>query len=202
MVFIDILAMQLFVLGFSGLILAYMTIKTVWCSKDGKDGWRVMQSGKIPLALLGIVVLVTSLFGQFAWPLPGSYNILFYDVYLMFGVFLIGAAWIIHSKLRLEYLGFFALLIGAMTVFYGYSGYKLGMTSSPIALLGLYTLFGVAGILGYPVTLMFDRMQDKKKSGLGWILVFALFALALVLGSLLAVYIGVSAVPAHLASPP
>lgn len=203
MPFTDILTAQLFVLGISGLVLAYTVIKGILHYRQGGDIEHAMKSGQAPLTLLGLYVLISGLYGQFIWPLPGSYNILFYDIYPLWGMFLLASAWVLHSKLRLQYAGFFALLIGCMTILYGVSGYRLGLTSVPLALLGLYGLFGLAGILGYPVTLMFDRAQTKRKNRwAGWALILAVFLIVLILASLLAMYIGMSAIPVHLASPP
>lgn len=204
MVFIDLLTGQLFVLGFSGLILAYTTITGALAYRKGKDIMHVMESGRIPLALLGGYILLTGLFGQFTWPLPGSYNILYYDIFPLWGIFLLASAWALHSKMKLQYVGLLALLIGCMSVFYGYSGYELGLSSAPIAVLGLFGLFGLAGIFGYPVTLMFDREMEKRKANksLVWIVILAIFLIALIFASLLAIYIGASAVPVHLKSAP
>ena len=83
------------------------------------------------------------------------------------------------------------------------TGYHLGLTAAPIALLGLYLSFGIAGVLGFPVTLIFDKEEAlTKKISVGWVVIMLLFCLFLFLGSMLAIYIGVLAVPAHLASPP
>ncbi len=203
MAFIDILAMQLFALGFSGLVLLYMTVATYLSYRRGDHGLEHITSGQIPLAALGFYAVVTGLWGQFVWPLPGSYNILFYDIYPLWGMFLIGAAWGLHSKLKLQYTGFFALLIGCASIIYGFYGYNLGLTSAPLALLALYTLFGIGGILGYPMTLMVDRAEEKiKNRSVVWKIMLAGFILSILLGSLLALFIGINAIPAHLASAP
>lgn len=50
---------------------------------------------------------------------------------------------------------------------------------------------------------MFDRAQEKAKNKWkGWYAIMAAFVVALLLGSALAIYIGVNAIPLHLASPP
>jgi putative membrane protein len=162
-----------------------------------------MRSGQIPLALLGLYILITGLYGQFTWPLPGSYNILYYDIFPFWGLFLLASAWALHSKLKLQFVGLFSLLVGAMAILYGFAAYNLGLSSVPIAVLGLYGLFGLAGIFGYPMTLMFDRAQEKlKHKWFGWKIIVWIFLIALVLASLLAIYIAASAVPVHLKSPP
>jgi len=196
--FIDLLTSQLFVLGFSGLIMAYLAFCAL--NGKGKDNDAKIRSGSAVLAVLGFYTVVTGLYGQFTWPLPGSYNILFYDMYTLWGLFIVGLAWSLHSRAKLRPLGLFATLLGFMSLCYGITGYDLGLTQSPIALLGLYSLFGISGVLGYPITVLLE--SDGKNRQAIWKALGVAFVVALILGSLLAILIGTSAVPAHLASPP
>lgn len=77
-------------------------------------------------------------------------------------------------------------------------GYAAGLSQAPIAVLGLFSLFGFAGILGYPVTLMLDRAgEGNKNKWMGWRVIILAFWILLMLGSLLAIYIAMMAVPAH-----
>lgn len=203
MPFIDILTVQLFVLGFMGLTVAYVTLHAALLYRRRKRHGSALRSAAIPLALLGFYALVSGLFGQFIWPLPSAYNILFYDIYPLVGLLFIGFAWSLNSKLNLQYTGFFALLLGLMSIFYGVQGYAAGLTKTPSALLGLYLFFGISGILGYPVTLMLDRAEaGEKNRWIGWMVIITVFIIFLMLSSLLSIYVGISAVPAHLTSPP
>ncbi len=203
MAFIDTLPMQLFVLGFSALVLVYITTESYSLWKNGKNIRRGVRSAQIPLAVLGGYALLMGIYGQIVWPLPGAYNILFYDVYVMFGLVMVSLAWALHSDLKARYAGILSLLAGAVTILYGISGYSLDLTSAPIALLALYGLFGFGAILAYPVTIMIDRAQERvKNSSTFWIALVGLFALVMLVAGLLALFIGVSAIPGHLASPP
>ncbi len=203
MVFVDLLTSQLFVLGFSGIVLVYATVQAGMLYRKGKEIEGHLRSAQIPLALFGLYALVTGLFGQFAWPLPGSYNILYYDIFTLWGLFLLAGAWALHSRLKLQYVGLISLLIGCMAIWYGVCAYNLGLSMAPIAVLGLFGLFGFAGILGYPVTLMLDREQQKiKNKWRGWYILLGLFVIVLLLASAVAIFVAASAVPAHLASPP
>lgn len=203
MAFIDTLPMQLFVLGFSALVLVYITTESYSLWKNGKNIRRGVRSAQIPLAVLGGYALLMGIYGQIVWPLPGAYNILFYDVYVMFGLVMVSLAWALHSDLKARYAGILSLLAGAVTILYGISGYNLDLTSAPIALLALYGLFGFGAILAYPVTIMIDRAQERvKNSSTFWIALVGLFALVMLVAGLLALFIGVSAIPGHLASPP
>lgn len=198
---IDILTSQLFVLGLMGLTICYITIHSYLLYRKGKKHDTSLRAGAIPLAALGIYAFVSGLFGQFTWPIGGTYSILYYDIYPLIGLLFIGFAWSLSKKQQLQYAGFFGLLLGIMAVYYGYTGYALGLSEAPLAVLGLFSLFGFAGILGYPVTLMLDRAEEgHKNKWLGWTVIIALFWILLALGSLLAIYIAMSALPAHLQS--
>lgn len=203
MPFVDLLTSQLFALGFAGIAVAYVFVECYLRFRSGRKVKDGAKAGVIPVAALGAYLLITSLFGQFVWPLPGSYNILFYDLLSLAGVLLIAFAWAIRRDNETHTVGFFGLLLGFVTIYYGYEGYLLNMTSSPITLLGLYALFGIAGIFSYPATLVSDMITSGARHvDAKWIALSAIFVIALVIGSLLAIGIAAMAVPAHLASPP
>ncbi|MEM3186494.1 MAG: DUF981 family protein [Conexivisphaerales archaeon] len=221
--FIDILAIQLFVLGVAGITLGYFLVKIFMRSRRGESIEREYQVMWPLLLGIGIYSFVTGLWGQLVWPLPGSYNILFYDLYAMFGLILTVFAALMRSNFRLEYAGFFSLLFGAITMYYGASGFNANMTSEPAALLGLYLLWGLAGILTYPFALYADRIRAKalevaataqapqlippmthatgavgKTASISyswWLWIPVIVFLA---AGLLALYIGINALPGHL----
>ncbi len=203
MVFVDILTSQLFVLGFAGLVISYLVLRGYMSSRRGTRNSNDLKSGVAPIALLGLYMFISGIWGQFAWPLPGSYNILFYDLYTLAGLLVISFAWSLYNDGDLRSTGVFGLLLGLVTIYYGYVGYSLNMTQSPIALLGLYFLFGIAGVLGCPLTLLLNNMRAgiKSKGGV-WPALVAVFLIVLVLGSLLSIFIAGSAIPVHLATPP
>lgn len=203
MAFVDLLTSQLFVLGFIGLVILYLVVETFLNFRSGKKHAHLLESGAIPLGLLGAYALVTGLYGQFTWPLPGSYNILFYDVYTLSGLLMVCGAWAMRRNARLGSIGFLAMLLGGMVLIYGFAGYSQNLTLEPLALLALYVCYGLAGILGFPVTVMLDRAKDgvKNKSKL-WVVLVVLFGLLLLVGSITSLAIASAAVPAHLLSPP
>ncbi|MEM1859812.1 MAG: DUF981 family protein, partial [Metallosphaera sp.] len=148
-----------------------------------------------------------ALWGEFTWTLPGSYNILFYDVYLLMGIIILSYSIAVYMEKRLQTTGIFALFVGLITIYYGVVGYRLGLTEEPLALLGLYVAYGIAGILGYPVTVILDRLRsqavENKDPPIGaWIVVFVLFWLAVIVAGILGAVIGIETIPAHLAHAP
>ncbi|MCL5100875.1 MAG: DUF981 domain-containing protein [Candidatus Marsarchaeota archaeon] len=204
MAFIDNLAYSLFALSFAGFLLLY-TISSMYLvyRKKKKNFSEYLNSASIPIALLGAYILISGFWGQFAWPLPGSYNILFYDPFISFGIVLLSLAFSIRYNVRLEYTGFLGLMVGVMVLAYGFVGYNIGLTQAPIALLGLYFLYGLAGIFSYPVALIADRLPGLQKNAwIGWNALLVIFWLLLLGASILAGFVGVSAVPQHLLTPP
>lgn len=212
MTFIDNLSLELFVLGFLGLYTDYVflaiwrDIRSISNAKADPNISTIMGSrlnDSMPMfAALGIFFLVMGLWGEFTWTLPGPYNILFDDPYTLLGIILIGFAISIKYERKLQYVGLITLFTGLMTIWYGISGYRLGLTLEPLALLGLYVSYGLAGIFSYPLLLTVDGYKSGKSLNrmfLVWVILFVIFA---TIGSILAIYIGAESVPEHLAHPP
>jgi len=204
MVFVDNLAYELFAISFAGFLLLY-TISSMYLVYRRKDRnfSEYLMGASVPLGLLGAYMLIQGLWGQFTWPLPGSYNILFFDPLVSFGLLLIGFALSVRYKVRLEYVGFFGLMVGVMVIAYGIEGYNIGLTKEPIALLALYFLYGLVGIFSFPVSLIADRIPNVKYNAwIGWHIALATFWILLLVASCLSAVIGIAAIPAHLISAP
>jgi putative membrane protein len=159
MVFVDTLGFQLFTLAlvsvsvFYGGTMGYLTYR-----KFGpRRAYEQLRGQAVPLGLLGTVVLTIGLWGETSWPLPGSYNILFFDPYLLLGIALIGFAISVSYRLRTQYVGLLALMTGLLSIYYGYSAYTLGLTKEPVTMLLLYIALGGTAVFTFPVTLFIDR---------------------------------------------
>lgn len=204
MVFIDDLAIELFSVAFVGFLTLYMIVRMYLSYRRGEKNLESqLRSGIIPMAILGSFIFVLALYGELAWPLSGSYNILFYDPLIMLGVLILGATASIMLKEKMQNIGFLALMSGLVIAYYGISGYMINLTAAPIALLGLFGFAGLSGVFFYPVTLMIDRTPIHKSNVSGaWLAALVLFCLFLFLTACLAAYVGYAAVPAHLLSPP
>lgn len=204
MVFIDDLAFGLFSIGFAGMLLFY-TIASMYLvyRNKKKDYHDHLKAAHVPMMLVGLYMVVLGFFGQATWPLPGSYNILFFDPLVAFGLVVLAFALSIRYNVRLEYAGFLGLMVGAMVIVYGVQGYAIGLTSEPIALLGMYGCFGIAGLFSYPVAMIADRLPGlQKRPWLGWHVMLLIFGVFLLLASLLSFYVGASAVAGHLVTAP
>lgn len=205
MVFTDNVAYSLFSISLAGFLLLYTTSSMYEVYKKRQHNFSEHLKGvAIPLGLMGAYMFIMGLWGQFTWPLPGSYNILFYDPLISFGIVLIAFALAVKYGMRLEYVGFLGLMVGIMVIAYGAEGYSIGLTQEPIALLLMYFLYGFAAVFSYPVSLIADRLSSIKKGKVwhGWKFSLAMFWIFLLLASLLSGFVAVSAISSHLITAP
>ena len=80
--------------------------------KGNEDIERVLKPGVYSLGVLGAIITIMGIYGEITWPLPCSYNILFYDPYLIIGLILIIMAVSIAMKQKLQFTGILALFSG------------------------------------------------------------------------------------------
>ena len=203
MAFIDDLAMELFTLSLVGVVSIYMTGTVYMAYRHGvRDIEEVLKPGVFPLGALGAVITIMGIYGEMTWPLPGSYNILFYDPYLILGLIILMIAVAIGMKQKLQFSGIVALFAGLIAIYYGINAYLDKMTSSPIAMLGLYIAFGLTGVFTYPTTLIYDLLPGKEKVSKLWTVVLVIFWIGLIVSAVLAALTAIEAVPQHLLKPP
>jgi putative membrane protein len=204
MAFIDDLAMELFTLALVGIVSVYMTASVYleYRKNGAKNIEEILKPGVFPLGVLGVVILIMGFYGEMTWPLPGSYNILFYDPYMFIGMILVMMAVAIGYRQKLQYVGILAFFAGIIAIYYGANAYIDKMTSSPIAMLGLYIAFGLTGVFTFPTTLIYDMLPGREKVSKGWTVILVLFWLGLIISAVLAAITAIEAVPQHLLSPP
>lgn len=203
-IFVDDLPLELFTMAFVMVLSLYITADAFIKYRKSKDLTikQIVRDGSVPLGIMGIIVLIFGIYGEFLWPLPGSYNILFYDPYIFFGIIVLMIAAGLWLKQKLQYTGLLALFAGVIAIFYGSYGYADKFTSEPLAMLGLYIAFGLTGVFVFPVTLMLDGSENKKSINNVWLIILAIFWIGLVVSAVLAALIGFEAIPAHLLAPP
>jgi hypothetical protein len=183
------------------------------------------------MIIMGLVALALGLWGEFTWPLPGSYNILFFDVYTLFGVMVLGFGLSVYLGFRLQFMGMLSLVSGCVVLAYGSSAYYLSMTSEPFAMFLLYGGWALVAVLAFPVAVIADRLKstaveaittatvkfDEARSGTGksltgkqmiypipiwWLVIGAVFALVLILSLCATVAILGNAIWSHLQKAP
>jgi len=160
LVFVDNLGLELVSLPIASLLVVYITGRGYLAGKSGNFNRvsEVMKEGAVSLGLLGAIFTVLALWGEMTWTLPGSYNILFNDPYLLMGIIFLAFSISVILNKGASTSGILALISGLFTIWYGLNGYWLGMTKEPLALLGMYSLYGLAGIASYPAMRVVDAL--------------------------------------------
>ncbi|MDE1819650.1 MAG: DUF981 family protein [Euryarchaeota archaeon] len=176
MTFIDDLGLIEGLLLLAGVLLTYVAV-VGWfrmLKGDTKGLHEVLKGSAIPLGGVGITASLLGVWAEMVWPYApyaylGGYNILFTDVILLFGLVLVAFAISAYLNLKLQYVGLFALVAGAITLFYGWTGYGLNYTKEPLNMLLLYAGFGAAGIMAFPATVLVDHfMGSVETSPMYW----------------------------------
>ncbi len=157
--FVDYLAFQEVLLVFAVALVGYVAVLSyVAMRRNDAAGLKsTLKSGAVPIGGVGAIATILGIWGEVAWPLPGSYNILFTDIYLIFGLTLVLLAVSMAASLKLQYVGLFAFVAGGITIAYGWNGYQLGMTKDPLETFLLFGSFGLAAILSFPATVAVDH---------------------------------------------
>lgn len=166
MAFIDILAFYMVTLIFAAVVVGYVAVRGLFAMRknDTSGLTSALKGAAVPLGAIGGAATFIGLWSEIAWPLPGSYNILFSDVYLLFGITLVILAVSVAYSLKLQYAGLFGLVAGGMAIAYGWNGYQLGMTKDPFQMFLLYGAFGLTGILALPASILVDRYLASPSS--------------------------------------
>lgn len=172
--FIDNLALTEALLLFSAAVLTYMGVSAWWgMRKNEPDRVRsALRGGAIPLGGVGFAGVTLGLWSEMVWPYPsamGGYNILFNDITVVFGLVMLSFAAAAYLHLRLQYVGIFAFMAGAVVVLYGWTAYGYHYTKEPFDFLLLYLGFGVSGMAALPATVVVDYYLDTvSKSPTLW----------------------------------
>ena len=160
MTFVDTLAFQLFTLAFiSGILFYSGIVGYVTFRRFGpRRTLEHLKGQAVPLGGLGVLVFGIGFWGEIVWPLPGSFNIRFFDPYSLLGIVLIGFAVSENREWRTQYIGLLAAMTGVLSTYYGASAYSRGLTKEPLAMFLLYVAMGGTAVFTFPVTLWLDRM--------------------------------------------
>ncbi len=204
--FIDDLALEYFLVTLVSVLTLY-TIAYVYLEyrKNGTKNLRVaMAPAGFPLLVLGVVILAIGLFQEFVWPLPGSYNILYGDPFLMLGMVTLLYAISVIRDYKLQFPGIFAMAIGLLAIVYGYNAYinNLPSASATLETFLLYLGYGAFGILVYPVSLIYDILPSKTKSPALANVILVLFFIVVILAFAASTYGGLTSVGAHIQHAP
>jgi len=166
MAFIDFLAFQEGLLLIAAAIVGFVGLNVWWAMRhNDQEGVKsALKAGAIPIGAVGVIATALAVWAEETWPFPAipgtnlaSYNIFFTDVYLLFGMTLVILGVTMALRLKLAYVGLFALVAGAITMGYGWNGYILSMTKEPLETFLMYLAFGGVGLFAFPATIMTDH---------------------------------------------
>jgi putative membrane protein len=165
--FVDNLGLELMSLPVVAFMFLYMTVRAYQARR--MEAFQrikeVLSEGAVVIFGVGGIATLLGLWGEFTWTLPGSYNLLFDDAYVLLGlVLMVFSASVLLGK-GASSSGLLSMLSGIITIWYGLNGYLLGLTKEPIALLGIYGLFGLSAVVGLPVTRVLDSWLREARTG-------------------------------------
>lgn len=124
--------------------------------------------------IVGLMGLLLGLYMIFNWPLPGSYNIVFGESTVLFGIVFLGAALSLAKEWDLypvTLYGFFAGLYGVVA---GVQIIAQGLTREPVASGIGFILAGLSGVLA-PLALKWKENKALKYIGLALLILTLLF---------------------------
>lgn len=158
MPFVDTIGFELDALVLTTVVAFYTGLHVYWFRLKGKlaQAQEYLRGGSVMLGVLGVFLTILGFTGELAWPLPGQYNILFYDPTLLGGLTLVGFAAMVYFRIPTQFLGAVAGVSGLGIIYYGSRGYILGLTKEPLAMFFLFLGFGATMALIYPVSLFVD----------------------------------------------
>ena len=101
-------------------------------------------------ALTGLIALTTGFRMTFTWPLPGSYNVAFGELSVLFGGLMLAAAWPLAKGLDLKPLACYGFFAGLVAIVVGVQFLRLGLSQTPLLTGTGFLLAGIAGLGAYP----------------------------------------------------
>lgn len=122
MAFIDELTFVMITLILVAVSVAYIVVTEMLAyRRNGPKRLGVaLQETAIPMIAMGMVILIVGSWGLFTWPLPGAYNVLFFDIYTLFGILVLGFGFSVFLRFRLQYVGVLSPVAGFTVIAYGW----------------------------------------------------------------------------------
>src|ERR1035437_4780022 len=101
--------------------------------------------------MVGIVALLNGLHMTWTWPLPGSYNVAFGEMSVLFGILFLAAAWALAQGRDLMPVAIYGFFAGGAAILIGIRIISLGLTKEPL-LTGIgFVLSGMGGVFAAPI---------------------------------------------------
>jgi len=114
---------------------------------SGEEDQRKWSLG---FAASGLIALLTGLYTTFTWPLPGSFNMAFGELSVLFGTIYLAGAWALARRIKASIVTVYALFGGLASVVIGAGIIEGDMTKAPLMAGAGFIMTGLGGVLAYP----------------------------------------------------
>ena len=159
-VIVDLMVLVAVIIFYTGFLVWYHGLY----KKDAARAYTHLREGGFVLALLGGILGLFALWGEFVWPLTITfgtssltvYNIFFFDPLVLLSILLVGFGAAVWAKLPTHMVGVMGVPIGGGIVYYGYIGYHNGLTLDHLETFLLFIAWGALAIASYGATLFVD----------------------------------------------
>ncbi|MBD2465987.1 DUF981 domain-containing protein [Oscillatoria sp. FACHB-1407] len=156
----------------------------VYSGLDGKDAKQWVPG----FGMTGAIALTTGLHMIWHWTLPGSYNIAFGELSVLFGITFLGASLALALGWSLLTVTIYSFFAGIAAIVIGFRIVNLGMTNQPILSGTGFIISGLAGVLATPA--LYWKLNSHLR---------LIGAVILIIAALIWAYIGYLAYWGHLA---
>lgn len=185
---------------------------------DGARAWSHLREGAFVMTLIGGIIGLIALWGEFNWPLPGAYDLYFFDPLMLLALLTVGFGLTTIFRMPTHFVGMMGIVIGCGVIYYGARAdyYLRTVTLDPFETLLMYLAFGGLAIMAYPATLYVDWFVTGRQnpalqpissassptSPRLWAVLLGIFLVLVILAGISAAAYGLSAAWGHLESPP
>jgi len=215
-VIVDLLVLVAVVIFYTGFLVWFHTLYR----KDPNRAYTHLREGGFVLALLGGLIGLFAIWGEFVWPLtfPSAagpftvYNVFFFDPLILLSLLLVGFGVTVWQKLPTHFIGVMAVASGGGVIYYGYLGYQNSLTNDHLETFLLFLVWGAMAIGSYGATLFIDWFvigpQNPNAGPLAsgptptyprmWTVLILLFLVVVVLAGIAAIWYGQDITWGHL----
>lgn len=116
--------------------------------------------------LPGAIASLLGLHMIFTWPLPGSYNIAYGELSVLFGGLLLATSLALAHGWEITPLGIYGFFAGLVAIITGIQFFRLGLSNEPFVSGIGFILSGLAGIFSLPVLMRRTRRSIRFFSGM------------------------------------
>jgi putative membrane protein len=129
------------------MVVGFILLATfVYSGLDGKNSKQWVSGFGMTVA----IALTTGLHMIWHWTLPGSYNIAFGELSVLFGITFLGASLALALGWSLLTVTIYSFFAGIAAIVIGFRIVNLGMTNQPILSGTGFIMSGLAGVLAAP----------------------------------------------------